>query len=76
MRCSKGYFVGEHAKTRTLRGEEIGAMMRKSYPPVFEDLICEKLVYPDDFSLDKFAVWREMSSLSPDLAAEDILKLW
>lgn len=73
VRCSKGYFVREHAKTRTLRGEEIGAMMRKSYPPVFEDLICEKLVYPDDFSLDKFAVWREMSSLSPDLAAEDIL---
>lgn len=73
VRCGKGYFVRENASTRQLESEEVGAMMRKSYPPVFENLICEKFVYPDDFSFEKFAVWREMSSLSPDLATEDIL---
>ena len=73
VRCGKGYFVRENASTRHLESEEVGAMMRKSYPPVFENLICEKFAYPDDFSSEKFAVWREMSSLSPDLASEDIL---
>ena len=74
VQCSKGYFVRENAETRKLEQAEVGTMMRKSFPPVFENMICEKFVYPDDFSSEKFAVWREMSSLSPSLKEEDILR--
>lgn len=73
VQCGRGYFVRENAETRKLEPDEIGAMFRKSYPPVFENMICEKFVYPDDFSLERFKVFAEMSSLSRNLAAEDIL---
>ena len=73
VQCGQGYFVREHAETRQLGPDEVGAMLRKSFPPVFENMICEKFVYPDDFSFERFSVWREMSSLSTTLKDEDIL---
>ena len=73
VQCSKGYFVRGHAETRKLKSEEVAAMFRESYPPVFESMTCEQFVYPDDFSLERFEVFAEMSNLSQNLAVEDIL---
>lgn len=73
VRCSQGYFVREYATTRRLKSEEVGEMTRKSFPPVFENMLCEKFVYPDDFSFEKLETFTEMSKLSSDLSPEDIL---
>jgi len=73
VQCGQGYFVRDNAETRKLKPDELEAMLRKSFPPVFENMICEKFVYSDDFSLERFKVFTEMSSLSRNLAVEDIL---
>lgn len=73
VQCSQGYFVREHAETRKMRGKELQAMFRKNFPPVFENMICEKFVYPDDFSLEKFRTFAKMCRFSETSSAEDIL---
>lgn len=73
VQCSRGFFIREYAMTRKLQLQEVSAMLRKYHSPVFENMICERFVYPDDFSFAKLKVFGEMASLSPGLSAEDIL---
>ena len=73
VQCGQGYFVRDNAETRKLEPDEIEAMFRKSFPPDFDSMLCEKFAYPEDFSLEKFKDFAEKSNLPTSLTVKDIL---
>ena len=60
---AEGGRILEYAMTRKLQLKEVSAMMRKYHQPVFENMICERFVYPDDSRFRRRCLSRYQGSL-------------
>ncbi|MHC9543393.1 MAG: ATP-binding protein [Vulcanimicrobiota bacterium] len=73
VQCSDGFFWRQGAVTQKLSREEICDFFRHTGAIRFDQSICQRFHYPDDFDLDKFNDWLQKSTITRGGSMEDIL---
>lgn len=57
--CSSGSLIRKDATSRKMKASQIREMMEEWNPIEFDTRLCEKFVYPDDFSESLYQSWVE-----------------
>jgi len=73
VQCSDGFFWRQGAATQKLSREEIRDFFQQTGAIRFDQSVCPRFRYPDNFDLDKFSDWLRKSTISRGGSVEDIL---
>ena len=73
VQCSEGFFLRQGAVTQKLSRAEIRDLFQQAGAIRFDQSICSRFRYPEDFHPDKFAEWLRKSKISRNASVEDIL---
>ena len=73
VQCSDGFFWRQGAVTQKLRREEIRDLFQQDGAIRFDQSICSRFHYPEDFDVDKYNDWLKKSTITHGGTVEDIL---
>ena len=73
VQCADGFFARQGAVTQKLTQREVRDFFRSEGAIRFDLTPCPRFRYPDDFDRERFDAWLQLSDLTGEPAAEEVL---